>query len=465
MNKNLIFIFMAGAALLLGGEAWGKNPNIVLLFVDDLGHADVGYNGCTDIPTPYIDSIAKNGVIFKQGYVTAPVCAPSRAGLLTGRYQNRFGYEDTPGPFRKSTDVEIGIPLSEKTMAEYLKQLGYATGIVGKWHEGRLPQYQPHRRGFDETFYFTDGWTHYFRQDDPLQRIKRGDEPVDLQGEYTTEAFGNEAVDFIGRNKDHPFFLYVPFSAPHVPLEAPTELLEKFSSIEDEGRRLLAAMVYSLDLNIGKILQCLKKHGLEENTIIIFTSDNGGKPGIPGKLGKGGGAPNFSINTPLKGIKGQLYEGGIRVPFCIQWKKQLPANKVYKHPITTLDILPTLLAATGNEPSTDDNFDGVNLLPYLTGKISTPPHDTLYWRFLFRHAIRSNGWKLVKPKVGKPELYKIDDDPNETNNLIKDYPEIAERLQEQFDEWAKEMKAPQWGWQPAISGKIKIGKDNPNRDW
>jgi arylsulfatase A-like enzyme len=234
-----------------------EKPNIVLLFADDLGYADVGYNGCQDIPTPNIDSIAANGVICEQGYVCAPVCAPSRAGLLTGRYPQRFGFEDTPGPFIQSEEVEIGIPLNEKNIAERLRPLGYRTGIVGKWHEGRLQKYQPHNRGFDETFYFTDGWTPYFEQTDPLQYIKRGDTPIDQKGEYTTDAFGREAVAFIERNKDHPFFLYVPFSAPHVPLEAKPEHLEKFTQIECVGRRNLAAMVRSLDENVGRILAAL----------------------------------------------------------------------------------------------------------------------------------------------------------------------------------------------------------------
>jgi len=445
--------------------AAADQPNIVLLFVDDLGYADVGYNGCTDIPTPHIDSIASNGVICDNGYVSAPVCAPSRAGLLTGRYPTRFGFEDTPGPFLQSKEVEIGIPLDEKTMAERLKAIGYRTGIVGKWHEGRLPKYQPHNRGFDETFYFTDGWTHYFQQDDPLQKIKRGDEPIDLDGEYATDAFGREAVEFIDRHKDRPFFLYVPFNAPHVPLEAPPELLAKFSSIQDEGRRTLAAMVYSLDLNIGRILKALEKHGLDENTLVIFISDNGGKPGIPGKIESGGGASNFSVNTPLRGKKGQLHEGGIRVPFCMRWPARLPAGKTYNHPVITLDILPTVVAATGNTVSKDWKLDGKNLLPYLTGEQTDPPHEMLYWRFLFQWAIRSNDWKLVKPKNKPLELYRIATDPNESRNMIQNHPEVVERLKAEYDRWNAEMSPAQWSWVPAYGGNIRISADDPHRQW
>ena len=444
--------------------AAGK-PNIILLFADDLGFADVGYNGCTDIPTPNIDSIANNGVVCEQGYVSAPVCAPSRAGLLTGRYPARFGFEDTPGPFVQSEDVEIGIPLHEKNIAERLKPLGYKTGIIGKWHEGRLPQYQPHRRGFNQTFYFTDGWTHYFQQDDPLQKIKRGNDPVDLNGEYTTDAFGLEAVAFIESNKGDPFFLYVPFNAPHVPMEAPEKLLEQFSCIEDLGRRTLAAMVYSLDQNIGRILSALKANSLDEKTLVIFISDNGGKPSIPDKIESGGGAANFSLNTPLKGNKGQLHEGGIRVPFCMQWPSHLPAGKRYEHPVSTLDMLPTIIAATGNTVSSDWKLDGKNLLPYLMGEKTNAPHDTLFWRFLFQWAIRSTDWKLVKPKGQPLELYHIAIDPNETCNVIADHPEIAERLQTEYNRWNADMMPAQWSWVPVYGGPVKVSADDPRRQW
>jgi len=459
------FLIVLTGALVTGASAVVNTPNIVLLFADDLGFADVGYNGCTDFPTPHIDSIARNGVICEQGYVCAPVCAPSRAGLLTGRYPTRFGFEDTPGPFIQSEEVEIGIPLSEKNIAERLKSLGYTTGIIGKWHEGRLPQYQPHRRGFDETFYFTDGWTHYFDQPDPLQKIKRGDDPVDLNGEYTTDAFGREAAAFIKRNKDGPFFLYVPFNAPHVPMEAKPELLERFSSIDSIGRRTLAAMTSSLDTNIGRILQTLETHGLTQNTLVIFLSDNGGKPSVSGKIESGGGAANFSLNLPLNGKKGQLHEGGIHVPFCMQWPARLPAATRYSHPVSSLDLLPTLIAATGAPVSKVWKLDGKNLLPYLTGEQNEAPHETLYWRFLYQWAIRSNDWKLIKPKNQPLELYRISDDPNETCDLIGNYPEIAEKLQSEYDQWNAEMMQPQWSWIPAFGGDVRIPAESPKRQW
>lgn len=463
--KFLLLLFMTAGSVWAGSAAGPALPNVVLLFVDDLGYADVGYNGCTDIPTPHIDSIAQNGIICEQGYVCAPVCAPSRAGLLTGRCPTRFGFEDTPGPFIQNEQVEIGIPLAEKNMAERLKPLGYRTGIVGKWHEGRLPQYQPHRRGFDETFYFTDGWTHYFKQENPLQNIKRGDEPVDLNGEYTTDAFGREAAAFIERHKDRPFFLYVPFSAPHVPLEAKPEHLEKFAHIEEIGRRTLASMVWSLDENIGRILQTLEKYNLTKNTLVIFISDNGGKPGIPGKIETGGGAANFSMNTPLKGKKGQLYEGGIRVPFCMQWPARLPAGTTFEHPVITLDILPTLLAAAGKTVPAERELDGTNLLPYLAGTVSGEPHQTLYWRFLHQWAVRSNGWKLIQPKEKPPELYRLSDDPNETTNVISQHPQTAAQLKTLYEQWNGQMMQPRWSWIPAFGGPVRIPADDPRRQW
>ncbi len=307
-----------------------RQPNVLILFADDLGYGDVGYNGCTDIPTPHIDSLAANGIVCDNGYSSCPVCGPSRAGLLSGRYQNRLGFEDNPGPFRQSAETRLGFPLEQKTIADRLKALGYATCMVGKQHDGTAPEYNPVNRGFDEFYGFNNGASDYFNP----SKLVRGSEPAKMQEPYMTDDFGREAVDFIRRHKDHPFLLYVPFNSPHGPMQARADHLEKFKHIKDEKRRTCVAMIYSMDENIGHILSELRKQGIEEDTLIFFLSDNGG-------------GSNMSDNGPLRGYKGEFYEGGIHIPFAVQWKGKLPAGTTYDQSVISLDILPTAIAAAG----------------------------------------------------------------------------------------------------------------------
>ncbi len=452
--KHSVFIQLAELATLtaFASSVWAepleRKPNILIILADDLGFGDVGFNGSVETPTPYIDSLAKNGIVCRNGYVSCSVCAPSRAGLLSGRYQNRLGFEDNPGPFRQSTDTKLGFPLEQKTIADRLKTLGYTTGMIGKQHDGTAPEYNPIHRGFDEFYGFNNGASSYFEPG----KLVRGLEPATMQEAYLTDDFGREAVDFIQRHKNNPFFLYVAFNAPHGPMQARKDHLEKFKHIKDAKRRACVAMIYSMDENIGRILSELRKNRLEENTLIFFLSDNGG-------------GDNMSYNGPLHGEKGELYDGGTHVPFAVQWKGKLPAGKEYEHPVISLDILPTAVAAAGGTISNEWKLDGVNLLPYLTGQTQEPPHETLYWRFLSQQAIRFSGWKLVTPKGSDTELYKIADDPNETRNVIKESPEVAERLQKQFDTWAAELPPPQWGWQPAYCGKVRIDPKSPDKDW
>ncbi len=419
-----------------------RRPNIVVLFADDLGYGDVGYQGCTEVPTPHIDSIAENGVTFSCGYVTAPVCGPSRAGLMTGRYQNRFGFEDNPGPFRQREDVLVGTPLDQANMAERFKALGYVTGMIGKWHEGKDPRIEPHNRGFDEWFGFNNGASEYFVRENPKKMLVRNGKPVEAEHQYLTGAFGREAVAFIERHKASPFFLFVPFNAVHGPLQAIEEQKERFAKIENEKRRTTAAMLWSMDRNVGKILTALREQGLEENTLVFFLSDNGGKPG-----------GNYSYNAPLRGEKGQLLEGGIRIPFCAQWKGRLPAGKRVDFPVISLDILPTALAAAG--AAVPDGIDGIDLVPHVLGNKPTPER-ALYWRFLFQWAVRDAEWKLVKTKNDPEMLFHISEDMCEKSDLIGTHPEIAARLRKAHDTWATTLMKPQWGWQPAFCGKIRV---------
>jgi len=302
----------ATASLVVGTGALAepptRRPNVVVILADDLGYRDLGVQGCPDIPTPNIDSIARNGVRFTDGYVSCPICAPTRAGLATGRYQQRFGFETNPGPSAYA-DPSFGLPRSETTLAERMKSFGYATGMVGKWHLGYRQELQPTRRGFDEFFGFLEGANNYL----PGRRgarnpILRGTEPVE-EKEYLTDAFAREAAAFIDKRARDPFFLYLAFNAVHSPMEAIEGYLRRFSSIKDEKRRTYAAMSAALDDGVGRVLSALRRHRLEEDTLLFFWSDNGGPT-----------PQTTSSNLPLRGYKAQVYEGGIRIPAMVQWK-------------------------------------------------------------------------------------------------------------------------------------------------
>lgn len=407
-----------------------RRPNVILVVADDLGYAGIGVQGCTDIPTPNIDSIAQAGVRFTNGYVSCPVCSPTRAGLMTGRYQQRFGHEFNPGP----VDVagpQVGLPLSERTMADWLKALGYATGLVGKWHLGWEPDFHPMKRGFDEFFGFLGGSHPYTSAGKGRNAILRGTEPV-TDMDYTTDAFAREAAAFIERHRAEPFFLYLAFNAVHTPLQATEKYLARFTAIADEKRRVHAAMLSAMDDGVGSVLAKVRELGLEEDTLIFFISDNGGPT-----------AANTSRNDPLRGVKGQLLEGGIRVPFLAQWKGHLPASAVYENPVIALDILPTALGAAGAAVPAGAGLDGVNLLPYLTGEAQGRPHETLFWRQGEHWAVRSGDWKLVRTGRGL-ELYDLGQDVGEVKNLAAAEPAKVKELQAMYKEWAAQLAEPLW---------------------
>lgn len=408
-------------------------PNVVVIVADDLGYGDIGVYGCKDIPTPHIDSLAKHGVRFTDGYVSCPVCSPTRAGLLTGRYQQRFGHEFNPGA-TQTTDPRFGLPLSERTLADRLQQRGYATGAVGKWHLGYRPEFQPLKRGFDEYFGFLAGARTYLHANAvPGNPILRGTEPVE-EMEYLTDAFRREAVEYIERHRAEPFFLYLAFNAVHAPLEAADGNFTRFPEIAEPKRRTYAAMLAAMDDAVGAVLESLRKIALEERTLVIFVSDNGG----PTKK-------TTSRNDPLRGYKGEVWEGGIRVPFLMQWKGHLPAGKVYDQAVMTLDILPTVVAAAGGSTLEETQLDGVNLLPYLTGENSSPPHAALFWRFGQRLAVRAGRWKLIKqPDDAQWKLFDLSTDLAEKNDLAAHHPEEVSRLVETFAAWNSELAEPRW---------------------
>jgi arylsulfatase A-like enzyme len=333
--------------------------------------------------------------------------------------------------------------------------------MVGKQHDGIAPEYNPVNRGFDDFYGFNNGASGYFRP----AKLVRGLEPVSMEQDYLTDAFGDEAVAFIRRHASarsaqaRPFFLYVAFNAPHGPMHAKPVHLEQFSHIEDKTRRTYAAMVYSMDENIGKVLSELEKQGLGEDTLIFFLSDNGGPANIA------------ADNGGLRGWKGEFYEGGIHVPFVVQWKGRLPAGATYAEPVISLDILPTAVAAARGRIDPAWKLDGVNLLPHLAGNSKIRPHNELYWRFLYQHGIRTPEWKLVKVKekeggrVKDWQLFSMLDDPGETTDVINQHPEVAERLLKRYNGWSADLPEPQWGWQPAFCGRIRIDPNSPERDW
>ena len=447
-----------------------QRPNIILIIADDLGYGELGCQGNMQIPTPNIDAIASNGVRFTSGYVTSSVCSPSRAGLLTGKYQTRFGYEGNPTGAQNENPA-YGLPVNQKTIANILHDSGYATALIGKWHQGGTAVYHPERRGFDEFFgflheghfYAYPAWnnvTSMYRRkvlpdgtkgrwvngnivyytdlgyDEPPydanNPIIRSSQPVE-EHSYLTDAFTREALSFIERKKNQPFFLMLSHLAVHSPLQAKNEDMAKFSDIEDIQRRIFAGMLTSMDEGIGKIAQKLRELGLEDNTIIIFLSDNGGPT-----------RELTSSNLPLRGEKAQFYEGGIRVPFLMQWKGKIPAGLVYDNPVISLDILPTVAKIAGAE--INEQIDGVDIMPYLTGINKGKPHEYLYWRLFHMSALRMGDWKIVTHSLNRSnmewELYNLKDDIGESINLKSKHPNEFEKLHKKWTELNGEMMSP-----------------------
>jgi arylsulfatase A-like enzyme len=433
---RLLPVLLLGA-IFPAAHAAERKPNILLIVGDDMGYADVGFHGCKDIPTPHLDALAASGVRFTNGYVSGPYCSPTRAGLLTGRYQERFGHEFNPGGVN-------GLPLTETTLADRLKAAGYKTGLVGKWHLGAQPEMHPQKRGFDEFFGFLGGAHSYFS----MNGLLRGTEPI-KELDYTTDAFGREAVAFIDRHQSEPWFLYLAFNAVHTPMDATVDRLAKFPSIADKQRRTYNAMMLAMDDAIGAVRKKLADAGLEKDTLVTFVSDNGG-PTMKGVT------VNGSSNAPLRGSKRTTLEGGVRVPFVISWPGQVKPG-VFEQPAIQLDLHATALAAAGLESKPEWKLDGVNLLPFLAGKKSGAPHEALYWRFGEQMAIRSGDFKLVRydsnveTQTGRGEpvttakLYNLRDDLGETKDLAAAMPEKRQELQTQWDAWNATLVKPLWG--------------------
>jgi arylsulfatase B len=456
-------------------------PNIVLIVVDDLGFGELGCQGNAEIPTPRIDSIARDGIRFASGYVTASFCSPSRAGLLTGRNQNRFGYDVNPVG-AKNDEPGVGLPGSELTLAEQLKTAGYATGLIGKWHLGGTSPYHPLRHGFDEFFGFLheghfyspspfEGMVTWLRRralpdggagrwvrpdgrlvlsthlghDEPAydagNPILRDGQPVPLP-EDLTDALSREAASFIHRHADRPFFLAVTYNAVHSPMQASVKDVARFPSIDDLQRRVFAGMLAGLDDGVGQVLDALRSEGLDRRTLVFLLSDNGGPT-----------RELTSSNLPLRGGKGDLHEGGIRVPFLARWAGTFPAGAVEDRPVSALDIFPTVSAVAGVPVADDRTLDGTNLVPYLMGEDRGRPHEVLWWRMGSRAALRSGDWKLVGDRRGSGEmaweLYDLATDEAESVDLADDQPRKVAELAEAWHEIEETMAPPTGALKPA----------------
>lgn len=419
-----------------------SRPNVIIIVADDQGYHDLGVQGAKDIKTPNVDALAAGGVRFTQGYVTCPVCSPSRAGLLTGRYQEHFGHEFNPGP---QAAADFGLPTDQKMLSNYMKEAGYVTAAVGKWHLGQREECRPLQRGFDEYFGFLGGAHSYV----PVQSGKgakngifRNNEEVDAPP-YLTYAFNKEAISFIERHKQQPFFLYLAYNAIHTPQQQPPDKEGEYPEIKDPKRHAMATMLDALDEGVGAIRQTLKKDGLEDNTFIFYMSDNGGPT-----------YGNGSRNDPLRGFKGETLEGGIRIPMMMRWPGHVPVGKVYEKPVISLDALPTILEVAGiskpAEASKDawstatTRLDGVSLLPFVTGKNGGTPHRDLFWRFGNQFAVRSGDYKLVQTRGEAPKLYNLAQDIGEKKDLTASEGAKAKELQGIYDKWNSLNIAPKW---------------------
>jgi arylsulfatase A-like enzyme len=400
-------------------------PNIIVMLVDDAGYADFGFAGSDDLETPNIDRLAKNGVVFNDAHVTASVCGPSRAGLMTGRYQQRFGFECNP-----SHDF-TGIDLSEQTLGDAMRSVGYATAAFGKWHLGDGPAYRPNERGFDYFWGFLAGGRSYFLnekqdQEGTVHSIRENDTFTRFEG-YLTDRLGEQAARFIGRHKDKPFFMYWAPNAVHTPMHATEEDLQRY---DGHPRQQLAAMTWALDRAVGTMVKQLEKEGLLDNTLIFFLSDNGGAHN------------NQSSNLPLKGYKGNKYEGGHRVPFFMHWPAGLEGGKHYAGLTSALDIFATSIAVSGHQ--VPDHLDGVNLIPFLRGEQEGAPHQQLFWRKDKMAASRDGSYKMIRVENLGHRLYNLEDNLGETDDQSVSNTAQLESMLKKMRQWESELIAPLW---------------------
>ncbi|MDD7985555.1 sulfatase-like hydrolase/transferase [Lentisphaera marina] len=420
-----------------------QKPNLIVIMADDLGYADVGFNGSKHIATPHLDALAASGVVCTNAYTTYSVCGPSRAGFMVGRYQQRFGFERNPK--YDVNDPLAGVPLDEMTIAESLSQVGYKCGVIGKWHLGAHEQFHPLRRGFDEFYGHLGGGHKYFPSDignkTDLEAKSEPESYVTLINrnyqqekteKYLTHEFSDEAIQFVEKNKSEPFFLFLSYNAPHGPLQAPQEYIDRFKQIKNIKRRTYAAMVSAMDDGVGRLMHKIEELNLKEKTLIFFLSDNGGPEN-----------KNFSYNGDLRGAKSSPYEGGFRVPFLVSLPGSLPSGVKYPEAVSSLDIFATINALS--QSPTKNKLDGVNLLPYLNKTNAKAPHKSIYLRKFDQGAyvIRQGDFKLVIPGRGKEmELYNLENDISEKHDIAQKHPETVQYLKKALDQWDSELIDP-----------------------
>lgn len=453
-----VLALLSGVPQATYGHLLTDKPNIILIVVDDQGYGDLScYPHLMDVDTPHIDSLAASGVKLLNGYATHHTCAPSRAALLSGRYQQRFG-------FYEIWEVQKGIPEHEHLLPEYLKAAGYRTALIGKWHLGEHKHNHPLAKGYDRFYGFLGGMHDYFnpRIGDSWQGGAKGFAPIVDQTEpvdtiqYLTVEFTDQAIRYIKQDMQRPFFLHLSYNAPHGELQAPETYIERYQQTPGKYR-LIRAMNKVLDDQIGRLLRFLETNQLRENTLIIYISDNGGT--------------RVNHNGALKGAKSWFWEGGIRVPYLVSYPAVLPRQQSYESPVSALDIFPTVLAAAGIPVPQDKALDGVNLLPFLCQRTKHEPHPVLFWSsdpYFDRWAIRSGEWKAIQDypygkQTGKPQrgLYNLREDISEENNLIEHYPEIFSQLESVYRQWIDGMPPSLVGdeeWTPNGNGwKYKYG--------
>ncbi|OHX63814.1 sulfatase-like hydrolase/transferase [Flammeovirga pacifica] len=425
-----------------------EKPNVIIILTDDQGYGDVSFNGSTEISTPHIDRIAYEGVKFNNGYVTYAVCGPSRMGLITGRYQDRFG--GSRNPLWAPNDINQGLPLSEETMADVLGKEGYKSIAIGKWHLGAHNDLRPLNRGFDEFYGFLTGGHKYFPEEWTLSDISQVKSQFDAyrtkllrnntrveEQEYLTDALSREAVDFIDRNSQKPFFMYLAYNAPHAPLQATEKYLNRFKNVSDIKRRTYLAMVSAVDDGVGQILSKLEDKGIDDNTMIFFLSDNGGA------------IKNASYNGELSGWKGSLFEGGIHVPFALRWPKMIQKGVEYNPMISSLDIMATAVAFSEAKPT--NNLDGVNIVPFIRGDVKGVPHEALFWRKFDDkdYAVRQGELKYLsikdrKTNVRTTSYFDLQNDLSEKNNLSDLEEKQKESLIRKYKKWEGDMMMPKY---------------------
>lgn len=449
INSTLFVILLAWlSSLALKSEIVANDrPNVLIIVSDDQGYVDAGFQGSKQARTPNLDQLAATGVRCSAGYASHPFCSPTRAGLLTGRYQARIGHEFNP--VYDPLDENEGLPLSEQALLPQLfEAAGYRTGWIGKWHLGASEKHLPWNRGFGETYGFIGGGHQFlnwkpnnFQYSLPLYRNGKKTDEVP---EHLTVQFGREAANFIESHKSEPWFLYLAFNAPHTPHQ-PTEARElEFMSIKQQNRRRYLAQLSLMDDAIGEALNKIEETGQTKRTLVFFFSDNGG----PVQSG--------ANNGKLRGAKGDVYEGGVRVPFIVRWPEKLPSDVNFDKPVISFDIFCTAIAAANISPPKDLHLDSVNLLPYLNGENKNSPHEYLAWRNAAKKTvgIRQGEWKLVRNEKSALELFNLAEDPSEKVDLANSNSEDLTRLTKTLQTWESEMISPRF-----------LGSSIKSEDW